>query len=75
MLAKYTLWSAGAAREEAIDDALALRMAALEAAEVVFRVTHQLARSRRLLRRDHAVLAVPLQPAAATAAVGPVRDP
>jgi len=42
VLAKYTLWSVGTGREEALDDALALRMAALEAAEVVFRVTHQL---------------------------------
>jgi hypothetical protein len=42
MLAKYALWSVGEGRPEAIDDALALRMAALEAAEVVFRVTHQL---------------------------------
>ena len=29
-------------RPEALDDALALRMAAIEAAEVVFRVCHQL---------------------------------
>ncbi len=35
-LAKYALWSL------AVDDALALRLAAVEAAEVVFRVTHQL---------------------------------
>ena len=42
MLAKYALWSVGAGRADAVDDALALRMAALEAAEVVFRVTHQL---------------------------------
>lgn len=42
MLAKYALWSVGEGRPEAIDDALALRMAALEAADVVFRVTHQL---------------------------------
>ena len=42
MLAKYALWSVGEVRPEAVDDALALRMAALEAAEVVFRVTHQL---------------------------------
>lgn len=42
MLAKYTLWSVGAERTEALDDALALRTAALEAAEIVFRVTHQL---------------------------------
>lgn len=42
MLAKYTLWSVGAGRDEALDDALALRTAALEAAEVGFRVCHQL---------------------------------
>jgi hypothetical protein len=42
ILAKYTLWSIGTGRPEALDDALALRMAAIEAAEVVFRVCHQL---------------------------------
>jgi hypothetical protein len=42
VLAKYTLWSVSSCRPEAVDDALALRMAALEAAEVVFRVCHQL---------------------------------
>jgi 3-oxo-4-pregnene-20-carboxyl-CoA dehydrogenase alpha subunit len=42
ILAKYTLWSVGADRLEATDDALALRMSAIEAAEVVFRVCHQL---------------------------------
>jgi hypothetical protein len=42
MLAKYSLWSMGTDRQEAVDDALALRMAAIEAAEVVFRVCHQL---------------------------------
>ncbi len=36
MLAKHVLWSLD------VDDALALRLAALEAAEVVFRVCHQL---------------------------------
>lgn len=41
-LAAYALWSIQAGLPEAIDDALALRMAALEAAEVVFRVAHQL---------------------------------
>ncbi|MGV9798351.1 acyl-CoA dehydrogenase family protein [Mycobacterium sp. NPDC003449] len=40
ILAKYTLWSLGS--PDAIDDALALRLAAIEAAEVVFRVCHQL---------------------------------
>ncbi|MBV9512426.1 MAG: acyl-CoA dehydrogenase [Mycobacteriaceae bacterium] len=40
MLAKYALWSVGS--DDALDDALALRLAALEAAEVVFRVCHQL---------------------------------
>ena len=42
ILAKYTLWSVGTGRPEALDDALALRMAAIEAAEIVFRVCHQL---------------------------------
>jgi hypothetical protein len=42
VLAKYALWSIQAGLPEAADDALALRMAALEAAEIVFRVAHQL---------------------------------
>lgn len=43
ILAKYALWSLGASpTDTAIDDALALRLAAIEAAEVVFRVCHQL---------------------------------
>jgi alkylation response protein AidB-like acyl-CoA dehydrogenase len=42
MLARYALWSIQTARAEAVEDALALRMAAIEAAEVVLRVTHQL---------------------------------
>lgn len=42
MLARYTLWSVGEGRPEALDDAIALRTAALEAADVVFRVAHQL---------------------------------
>lgn len=42
ILAKYALWSAGSGKPEALDDALALRMSAIEAAEVVFRVCHQL---------------------------------
>ncbi|MBU9763396.1 acyl-CoA dehydrogenase [Mycobacterium sp. TNTM28] len=43
MLAKYALWSLGThPADEAINDALALRLAAIEAAEVVFRVCHQL---------------------------------
>jgi hypothetical protein len=41
-LAKYSLWSIQAGRPEAIEDALALRLAAIEAAETVFRITHQL---------------------------------
>ena len=42
-MAKYALWSLGVhAPDEAINDALALRLAAIEAAEVVFRVCHQL---------------------------------
>lgn len=42
ILAKYALWSAAENKQEALVDALALRMAAIEAAEVVFRVCHQL---------------------------------
>lgn len=41
-LAVFTLWSIGARPEEALVDALALRLAAVEAADVVFRVAHQL---------------------------------
>ncbi|MGV0745194.1 acyl-CoA dehydrogenase family protein [Mycolicibacterium sp. XJ870] len=40
ILAKYALWSLGTADE--VNDALALRLAAVEAAEVVFRICHQL---------------------------------
>jgi 3-oxo-4-pregnene-20-carboxyl-CoA dehydrogenase alpha subunit len=42
ILAKYTLWSIATGRPEAPNDALALRISAIEAAEVVFRVCHQL---------------------------------
>ena len=42
MLARYALWSVQDGRAEALDDALALRLAAIEAADVVFRVAHQL---------------------------------
>jgi hypothetical protein len=42
ILAKYALWSGATGRPEALDDAVALRMSAIEAAEVVFRVCHQL---------------------------------
>jgi len=42
MLAKYALWSIQTGPPEACEDALALRLAAVEAAEVVFRVAHQL---------------------------------
>lgn len=42
VLAKYALWSVEAGHDEAVDDALALRLAAIEAADVVFRVAHQL---------------------------------
>lgn len=42
ILAKYALWSAGGGQPGALVDALAMRMAAIEAAEVVFRVCHQL---------------------------------
>ena len=42
MLARYALWSIQSGRPDAIEDALALRLAAVEAAETVLRVTHQL---------------------------------
>jgi hypothetical protein len=42
VLAKYALWSVQTGRGEAVDDALALRLAAVEAADTVFRVSHQL---------------------------------
>jgi len=42
MLAKYALWSVQERKADALDDALALRLAAVEAAETIFRVAHQL---------------------------------
>ncbi|NKQ54443.1 acyl-CoA dehydrogenase [Amycolatopsis sp. K13G38] len=42
MLARYALWSVQSGLDEAVEDALALRLAAIEAASVVFRVAHQL---------------------------------
>jgi hypothetical protein len=42
ILAKYALWSIATGSTEATNDALALRMSTIEAAEVVFRVCHQL---------------------------------
>lgn len=42
MLARYSLWSIQCGHADAIGDALALRMAAIEAAETVLRVAHQL---------------------------------
>jgi 3-oxo-4-pregnene-20-carboxyl-CoA dehydrogenase alpha subunit len=41
-LAHYALWAVDARPDEAVGDALALRLAAIEGAETVFRVTHQL---------------------------------
>jgi len=41
-LAKFTLWSISADPSEALAAALALRLAAIEAADIVFRVAHQL---------------------------------
>lgn len=42
MLARYALWSVQNGRPGALADALALRLAAVEAADVVFRIAHQL---------------------------------
>jgi hypothetical protein len=41
-LAKYTLWSVQTSRPEALDDAVALRVATIEATDLIFRVCHQL---------------------------------
>jgi 3-oxo-4-pregnene-20-carboxyl-CoA dehydrogenase alpha subunit len=41
-LAKYALWSLRARPADAVADSLAVRLAAIEAAETVFRVAHQL---------------------------------
>jgi 3-oxo-4-pregnene-20-carboxyl-CoA dehydrogenase alpha subunit len=41
-LARYALWSIEARLDEVLDDALALRLAAIEAADTVFRIAHQL---------------------------------
>lgn len=41
-LAKYALWAIEAGHTDAVNDALALRAAAIEAADTVFRITHQL---------------------------------
>lgn len=40
-LAKHALWSVQTRRPEAVADALALRLAAIEAADLVFRISHQ----------------------------------
>jgi 3-oxo-4-pregnene-20-carboxyl-CoA dehydrogenase alpha subunit len=42
VLAAYALWSVQTSSADALDDALALRLAAVEAAGTVFRVAHQL---------------------------------
>ncbi|WNG86652.1 acyl-CoA dehydrogenase family protein [Mycobacterium sp. ITM-2016-00317] len=42
ILAKHALWSISTDEAHAVTDALALRLAAIEAADVVFRVCHQL---------------------------------
>ncbi|MFE3317150.1 acyl-CoA dehydrogenase family protein [Nocardia sp. NPDC059195] len=41
VLARYALWSIQTGQPDAVADALALRLAVLEAAEIVFRVAHQ----------------------------------
>ena len=41
-LAKYALWSVQTGRDDVLEDALALRLATLEAADVVFRIAHQM---------------------------------
>ena len=41
-LARYALWSTAAERADAVADALALRVAVIEAADTVLRISHQL---------------------------------
>jgi alkylation response protein AidB-like acyl-CoA dehydrogenase len=41
-LAKYALWSIQSQQRTALEDALALRVAAIEGADIVFRIAHQL---------------------------------
>jgi hypothetical protein len=41
-LAKYALWSIESEQPDSLDSALALRLAAIEAADTVFRIAHQL---------------------------------
>jgi 3-oxo-4-pregnene-20-carboxyl-CoA dehydrogenase alpha subunit len=41
-LAKYALWTIESGRPDSLDSALALRLAAVEAADTVFRIAHQL---------------------------------
>jgi hypothetical protein len=42
ILAKHALWSVGTGQPDATNDGLALRMSAIEAADIIFRVCHQL---------------------------------
>jgi alkylation response protein AidB-like acyl-CoA dehydrogenase len=41
-LSKYTLWTIESGQDDVVADALALRLAAIEAADTVFRTAHQL---------------------------------
>lgn len=41
-LCKYTLWTIESGQDDVVADALALRLAAIEAADIVFRTAHQL---------------------------------
>ena len=70
-LAKYALWSIqAAAAPRRVDDALALRLAAIEAAETVFRISHQLHGAMGFCDEIDAVVDLALQPAAAAASRG-----
>ena len=73
-LAKYTLWSFETRRPEAVEDALALRLAALRAAEIVFRVCHQLQGAMGFCDETTLSLGVPRQRSAAPHALRPVCD-
>jgi hypothetical protein len=77
-LAKHALWSIATGQPDAVADALALRLAAVEAAEVVFRITHQLHGAigfcdettlSWLSRASQALRRLPLGPSATRAAL------
>ena len=70
ILAKYALWSIGTGRPDALDDALGAADGGHRGGRGRVPRLPPVARRGRVLRRDDAVVAVALQPAAAPAAAG-----